>query len=186
MRHARRLHPRETLLPPPALRRLCGALTLLSVAVSRGFAQTPDSTATTKTPPAPEVDSLFHGRGFDNTGGIHVGVPAIVSISNGAKWWLGRRAPGAVFADVEPGVLDIRYGAGYQVTDQRLYYIGSEFRVGWLSSWAAALGAKRGVAYRGADVLVSWILLSGRIGAYVGNWRGKSVTLATFEGGLGF
>ena len=161
---------------------------VLLFAASPCGGQSRDSTDSARTGDRAHVDELFHGHGFDPTGGIHAGVPAILSISPGAKLWLGDALPGAIFVSVEPGMLDVRYGGGYQVFDERLYGIGAAVRFARLVGWANALGAARGVQYSGAELAVSWAFaVSARAGGYVGRGSdGRKLYLATLDIGFGF
>jgi hypothetical protein len=165
------------------------SMAALLVATGLCGAQVPDSAKTTRLrADTAHVDSLFHGHGFDGTGGFHLGVPAILSISPGAKLWLGDAIPGAIYVSAEPGLLDFRYGGGYQVFDQRLYGLGWAVRGGQLLTWANAFGATRAVTYSGVEVAASWALaLTLRGGAYSGHAKdGRSVLLGTFDFGIGF
>lgn len=134
------------------------------------------------------VDSLFHGHGLDGTGGIHFGTPAVASFALGTKYWLGDAVPGAVFATVEPGILALRYGAGYQLYDERALGAGVAVRLAQLRGWRDALGVSRGVQYTGGDLAVSLPLtLSARAGLYQGTGAdGNKLVLGTFDLGFGF
>jgi hypothetical protein len=137
---------------------------------------------------AQHVDELFHGHGFDGTGGIHFGAPAVISAAIGTKHWLGDAVPGAVFATVEPGVLTFRYGVGYQIYDERVYGAGAAVRIGRLTGWREALSVVRGVQYSGGEVAVSWVFgLCARVGGYRGRrGDGARASLVTIDVGVGF
>ena len=171
------------------LRSLYVAITVLLAVASMSAAQSPDSARLSRSPAGTEhVDALFHGHGFDETGGLHFGSPAVVSAAYGAKYWLGDYVPGALFVTVEPGVLAFRYGVGYQLYDGRLYGAGIGLRFGQLRGWRDALGVTHGVQYTGGDVILSgFFAFSARLGAYQGRaGDGRMVQLATIDVGLGF
>jgi hypothetical protein len=151
-------------------------------------AQVPDSTKVMRSAAADHVDSLFHGHGFDGTGGIHAGSPAVLSAAIGTKYWLGDALPGAVFTTLEPGVLAFRYGIGYQLYDERLYGAGAALRLVRLTGWRDALGVARGAQYSGGELALSWAFaLCARAGTYVGRRKdGRSIRLGTVDIGFGF
>ena len=170
------------------VRSVRAGVAVLLFAASPCGGQSRDSTDSARTGARAHVDSLFHGHGFDGTGGIHAGVPAILSVSPGTKLWLGDALPGAIFLSVEPGVLDVRYGGGYQVYDERLFGVGGAVRFARLVGWSNALGAARGVQYSGTEIAVSWAFaLSARAGGDIGRGSdGRKLHLTTVDIGFGF
>jgi hypothetical protein len=136
----------------------------------------------------PHVDEPFHSHGFGVTGGIHLGAPAILSLSSGVKLGLGDRLPGAVYATVEPGFLALRYGVGYQLHNERVDRLGLAIRALRLTGWRDALGIARGVQYSGGEATVHWESSVGiRMGVLTGRrGNGSRVMLATIDFGLGY
>lgn len=169
--------------------RILAGLAAIFVTAGQVLSQESDSVRVAKRAARVDhVEELFHGHGFDQTGGIHIGSPAILSAAVGVKYWLGDLVPGALYATAEPGILAFRYGAGYQIYDGRAYGAGAALRLVHLTGWRTALGMERGVQYSGGEVAVSGAFaLSARAGLYAGR-RGdrRRVSLLTLEAGLGF
>jgi hypothetical protein len=152
-------------------------------------AQTPDSARLSRNAAdSAHVDRTFHGHGFDETGGLHIGSPALMSAAMGAKYWLGDIIPGAVFADAEPGILAFRFGAGYQIYDERVFGAGAALSLVRLTGWRDALGVARGVQYMGGEFALSGAFaFTGRAGAYAGRGvDGQRLWLGTIDFGIGF
>lgn len=173
----------------PIARQVRAGVVALVMTAAHAMAQSSDtSNKRTRQPAAQHEDQLFHGHGFDGTGGIHFGTPGVLSAAIGTKHWLGDAIPGAVFATAEPSVLAFRYGIGYQIYDERVYGLGGAIRIGRLTGWREALGVVRGVQYSGAEVAQCWVFgLCARAGEYVGRrGDGVRVSLVTIDVGVGF
>ena len=122
-------------------------------------------------------------RGLWFLGGLHFGAPAGVSAGMGSALGLAPHFPGSLYAEAEPGIIGMRYNAGYLLKENRSW-IGFSVSAVQLRAWRSALGADRGVTYRGAQASVLFAMFNLRVGsmAAVG---GRSGWLTTVDFGVG-
>ena len=118
-------------------------------------------------------------------GGAHLGRPTGVSAGLGAALGLGRVYPGSLFAEVEPGITGIRYGAGYLV-HENVTWIGGSVSAVHLDAWRTAMGARRGVRYNGVQGSLMLLMMNLRVAGLAGMENGQRVNLTTVDLGMGF
>jgi hypothetical protein len=122
-------------------------------------------------------------RGLWFLGGLHFGAPAGVSAGIGPALGLAPHLPGSLYAEAEPGIVGMRYNAGYLLKENRSW-IGFSVSAVQLRAWRSALGADRGVTYRGGQASVLFAMFNLRV-ASMAAVGGRSGWLTTVDFGVG-
>jgi hypothetical protein len=116
-------------------------------------------------------------------GGLHFGAPAGVSAGIGPAFGLAPHLPGSLYAEAEPGIVGMRYNAGYLLKENRSW-VGFSLSAVQLRAWRSALGTDRGVTYRGAQASMLFAMFNLRVGSMAAV-SGRSGWLTTVDFGVG-